>query len=298
MKHETDTKKFAAGLSVLVNAVIIVMKMTAGYVCSSISVFSEGIHSLGDLFASAITFFSVSKSTEPADKKHPFGHGKYEDMSGFIEGAIIILASIFIVIEAIKKIINPSAEEFDVTIGLYVMGISCVLDIIVSSILLNTAKKTDSTALYADAQHLRTDIYSSLGVFVGLALIELTGLRILDSVIAILVAIIIFKTGYEITQKTSDKLLDSSIPDSEIEIINEILNSFKNKGVVEYNNLKTRKLGSQISLEVTLIFPKNMTILECHDICDLVEKNLKEKLGNVESSIHLEPNLSCSVSKK
>ena len=284
-----DCKKFAAGLSVCVNGIIIIMKLVAGFLCHSISVISEAIHSLGDLFAAVITLFSVSISSEPADKKHPFGHGKYEDMSGFIEGSIIILAALFIVVEAVKKIIAPTQENFDITLGLYVMGISGVLDIIVSTILMNTAKKTDSMALYADAQHLKTDIYSSLGVFCGLVLIKLTGLQVIDSIIAIFVAIIIFKTGFDLTRQTSDKLLDSSLPDEELNTICNILNKFKDKGVIAFKELKSRKLGSQISIEVTLVFPKNMTILQCHDVCDLVEAKLKNEFVNVVTSIHLEP---------
>ena len=180
-------------------------------------------------------------------------------------------------------------ENFDITLGLYVMGISGVLDIIVSTILMNTAKKTDSMALYADAQHLKTDIYSSLGVFCGLVLIKLTGLQVIDSIIAIFVAIIIFKTGFDLTRQTSDKLLDSSLPDEELNTICNILNKFKDKGVIAFKELKSRKLGSQISIEVTLVFPKNMTILQCHDVCDLVEAKLKNEFVNVVTSIHLEP---------
>ena len=173
MKIETQ-KKFAAGLSIFSNSVIIVLKLIAGHISGSISIISEAIHSLSDFLASVLTFFSVMKSSEPADKTHPFGHGKYEDMSGFIEGGLIIFAACFIIYEAIKKILAPTSMDVDTTLGLYVMGISVVANVIVSSVLFKVAKTSDSISLYADAEHLRTDILSSLGVFLGLLLIKVT----------------------------------------------------------------------------------------------------------------------------
>ena len=154
-----EKKKSVAFLSILSNAVIILLKIIASVLCGSISILSEAVHSLGDLCASVLTLYSVSKSCEPADKEHPFGHGKYEDLSGFIEGWLIIFAAIYIFLEAGKKIMSNNTV-MDTTPALIVMGISFVLNIIVSSILMKTAKQTNSMALLADAQHLRSDIYS------------------------------------------------------------------------------------------------------------------------------------------
>lgn len=239
--------------------------------------------------ASVLTFFSVIKSAEPADKKHPFGHGKYEDMSGFIEGGLIIFAAVFIIYEALKKILSGNVEGMDSTLGLYVMGISVVANIVVSSVLFRVAKKADSVSLFADAEHLRTDVLSSLGVFLGLLVIQFTGIKILDPIIAMVVAVIIFKAGFSISKRTMDNLLDCSLPEEDINQIGQILDSFKSQGVICYKNLKARRLGPQKSIEVTLVFPEDMTILKCHSISDLVEHSLSENLGDVSSSIHFEP---------
>lgn len=284
-------KKFAAGLSIFSNSVIIILKLLVGLITGSISIISEAIHSMSDFLASALTFFSVVKSAEPADEKHPFGHGKYEDMSGFIEGGLIIFAALFIFYEAVKKIISGSGAHLDTTLGLYVIGISVITNIVVSSVLFRVSKKTDSVSLYADAEHLRTDVVSSLGVFVGLLLIKLTGIYILDPIIAIVVAVIIFKTGFSISKDTMDNLLDCSLPDEDMKNICNILNSFKSNGIIDFKNLKARRLGPQKSIEVTLIFPKDMSILNCHNICDMVENELEQQLLNVSSSIHLEPEI-------
>ena len=288
MKIETQ-KKFAAGLSIFSNSVIIVLKLIAGHISGSISIISEAIHSLSDFLASVLTFFSVMKSSEPADKTHPFGHGKYEDMSGFIEGGLIIFAACFIIYEAVKKILAPTSMDVDTTLGLYVMGISVVANVIVSFVLFRVAKTSDSISLYADAEHLRTDILSSLGVFLGLLLIKVTGIHLLDPIIAIIVACIIFRAGFSISKSTMNNLLDCSLPESDLKTIDDILESSKAQGIVGYKDLRARRLGPQKSITLTLIFPKDMTIYNCHTICDSVEKELKKKLGDVVSSIHLEP---------
>lgn len=282
-------KKFAAGLSIFSNSVIIILKLVVGLYSGSISIISEAIHSMSDFLASVLTFFSVIKSAEPADKKHPFGHGKYEDMSGFIEGGLIIFAAVFIIYEALKKIFFGNVSGMDSTLGLYVMGISVVANIIVSSILFRVAKKADSVSLFADAEHLRTDVLSSLGVFVGLLVIQFTGIKILDPIIAIIVALIIFEAGFSISKRTMDNLLDCSLPEEDMLNIQAILEECKTHGIVGFKDLKARRLGPQKSIEVTLVFPKDMTILSCHNICDEIEHKLAKNLGDITASIHLEP---------
>ena len=189
-------KKLAAGLSITSNGLIIILKLSAGIISGSISIISEAIHSLSDFMASVLTFFAVVKSSEPADSEHPFGHGKYEDMSGFIEGGLIILAAIYIIYESSKKLFFHEDIQMDTTLGIYVMLFASIANFIVSTILFKVAKKTNSISLFADGEHLRTDIYSSLGVMTGLILIKLTGVYILDPIIAIFVAIFIFKAGF------------------------------------------------------------------------------------------------------
>lgn len=290
-------KKFAAGLSIFSNSAIIILKLVVGLYSGSISIISEAIHSMSDFLASVLTFFSVIKSAEPADKEHPFGHGKYEDMSGFIEGGLIIFASLFIIYEALKKILSGAEAAVDTTLGLYVMGISVVANIIVSTVLFKVAKRADSVSLFADAEHLRTDVLSSLGVFIGLLAIKFTGIHILDPIIAIVVAVIIFKAGFSISKSTMDNLLDCSLPEEDINNICNLLESCKVHGIIGFKDLKARRLGPQKSIEVTLIFPKDMTILHCHNICDRIEHKLSQNLGDVAASIHLEPEVEHKVLK-
>ena len=283
------TKKSAATLSIVSNSFIILLKLIVGLLSGSISIISEAIHSMSDFLASIITFFSVIKSAEPADSKHPFGHGKYEDMSGFIEGGLIIFAALYIIYEAVKKIFFGGNMEIDTTWGMVVMGISVIVNILVSSILFKVAKQTDSVSLFADAEHLRTDVISAFGVFAGLLLIKFTGIYILDPLIAIVVAVIIFKAGFSISKTTMDNLLDCSLPEADMAEICHFFDGFKNNGIVDYKNLKARRLGPHKNVEVTFLFPKDMTIYDCHAVCDQVEHKLAERFGDISASIHLEP---------
>ena len=285
----TKEKKFAAGLSITSNAVIIILKFIAGIISGSISILSEAIHSLSDCLASVLTFFAVMKSSEPADSDHPFGHGKYEDISGFIEGGLIIFAGLFIIFEAAKKLFSQETAEVDTTLGIAVMLFAVVANYIVSSILFKVAKKSNSISLFADGEHLRTDIYSSLGVMAGLVLIKITGIHILDPIIAIVVAMLIFKAGFSISKETLNNLLDGSLPKSDIEKKKKIIENFKDKGVHGYKSLKGRNIGPEKQLDMTLLFPKQMTIQDCHKICDEIETEINKTLGNCIISIHAEP---------
>ena len=286
MKIETE-KKFAASLSIVSNAMIIVFKLIAGIISGSISIISEAIHSMSDFLASVLTYFAVLRSSQPPDKEHPFGHGRYEDVAGFIEGILIILASVYIVSEAVKKLVVQNSSEFNSTLGIIVMGIAVVANWAVSSYLFFVAKKSESVALHADAQHLSTDIYSSLGVFAGLTLIKITGLTILDPIIALVVAIIILRTGYTITKDTLNNLVDGTLPEDELGVIRQVLDNCKN--IKGYKNLKARKSGPNRDVDLTLLFDENMSIKECHKICDNIENEIKNTLSHTQITIHCEP---------
>lgn len=280
-------KKFAAGLSITSNALVIVTKIIAGMVSGSISIISEAIHSLSDFLASVLTFFAVTRSAEPADKEHPFGHGKYEDMSGFIEGGLIIFAGFFIIFEAMEKLLHGYSLESESMLGIYVMAFAVAANFLVSRYLFYVAKKSDSVSLLADAEHLSTDIFSSLGVLIGLVLIKITGLAALDPIIALIVALIILKAGFSISKETLNNLLDGSLPNEDIAKIEEILK--RNSVIKGYKNIKGRKSGQYKDIELTLLFNPDMKISCAHNICDQIENEIKKNLGQVSTTIHAEP---------
>lgn len=286
MKIDTQ-KKLAAGVSITSNATIILLKFIVGAITGSISIISEAIHSFSDFLASVLTFFAVSRSAEPADKEHPYGHGKYEDMSGFIEGGLIVFAGLFIIFEASKKLLTGYHSQTEPLLGIFVMGFSVLANYFVSCFLFHVAKKSDSVSLFADAEHLRTDIFSSLGVLLGLVLIKVTGYSILDPIIAIIVAVIIIRAGIVISKETLNNLLDGSLPEVELKKIEAILK--ENKSIKGYKNLKARKSGQYKSIEITVFFEPEMTISQCHKICDEIEAQISKELSFANIIIHSEP---------
>lgn len=288
MQH-TNEKKFAAFISIVSNTTLIILKFLAGLISGSISIISEAIHSMSDLLASILAFFSVSKSSIPADESHQFGHGKYEDLSGLIEGALIMLASFYIISEAAEKIMTNSKEQIEPNIGMAVMLFSVIANILVSFYLFKVAKKTDSIALFADAEHLRTDVYSSLAVFLGLLAIRITDIHILDPIIAIIVAVLILNAGYNICKKSVNNLLDGTLPKEEMEIINETINAYTLNHKIKFKNIKTRKAGMTRQIELTLLVDSDKSIKDGHKLCDEIETEIEQKLGNSDFLIHLEP---------
>lgn len=284
----TYKKKLAASISILSNITLTLLKIAAGILSGSLSIISEAIHSVSDLLASVITFFSVTKSSQPADYDHPYGHGKYEDMSGFIEGLLIIFAALYIIYKAVKKIIYGIPLETETTLGIAVMLIAVLLNIAVSTLLFKVAKESNSISLYADGEHLRTDVYSSFGVLIGLIMIKTTGYSILDPIIAILVAVFIYKTGYSISKKAVSNLLDHSLPDSDIVKIKNSIEMFSDAKLKE-NSLKARQTGPSIDIDLTLQFQESTTICECHKICDKIEKEILKLYPSASISIHSEP---------
>ena len=282
-------KKFVAGLSITSNVILSVLKIATGVFSGSLSIISEAIHSLSDFFASVLTYFSVKKSAQPADNEHPYGYGKYEDMAGFIEGILIILAAMFIFVESARKIILGEYTDSENILGIAVMLIAVVFNIIVSTLLFKVAKETNSTSLYADGEHLRTDVYSSASVLTGLILIKITGHSVLDPLMAILVGGIIYKAGYSICKKTVSNLLDHSISEENINNIKQTVEKYGDKAVLKNNSLKTRQVGPIMDIDLVLQFDGDTTICDCHKICDDIERQIGELYPNCSISIHSEP---------
>src|SRR4030043_2449559 len=184
-----NPKVKTARLSIISNTLLIIMKVFVGIISGSVSIISEAIHSSMDLVAALIAYFSVSVSDNPPDSKHPYGHGKVENISGVIEAFLIFIAAALIIIEAIRKLTGKPFELEIIWIGALVMLLSAVVNTIVSQKLYKIAHETKSIALEADALHLKTDVYTSLGVAVGLGLIAVTGIKWLDPIVAIRVAL-------------------------------------------------------------------------------------------------------------
>jgi cation diffusion facilitator family transporter len=282
-----DEKAKVALLSIGSNTFLTLGKLVVGLSMGSVSVISEAIHSSLDLAAAIIAFFAVRKSAKPADERHNYGHGKYENLSGIVEAILILVAGVMIINNAIPKL-NGGGEIESLGLGAGVMGVSVVANLLVSRKLMKIAKKTDSPALAADGWHLLTDVYTSLGVFVGLGAIYLTGLTILDPIIAIAVALLIFKAAFNLISDSVLSILDANLPKTEENLIRGIIQRYAEE-YVEFHALRTRKAGSDRYIDLHLVVPKHKEIDAVHTLCDRIEDDIRTQLPGVQILIHTEP---------
>ena len=289
-------KQDTARLSVLSSTALVLMKFCVGFAIGSVSIISEAIHSSMDLIAAVIAFFSVRKSAEPPDTEHSFGHGKFEDISGLAEALLIFVAALLIIYEAVEKLLGHTGQELQpglLFIGIAVMGISAIANWYVSHRLFVIAKESESIALESDAWHLRTDVYTSLGVFFGLILIRLTGNPVFDPLVALCVAAMILKAAFDLTKRTLADLSDHSIPSADEQRIKEIICQHASV-YAGFHDLKTRRSGPEVFFEVHLVVPGNISVSESHDLPDHLESDLNTEFPRAIVTIHVEP---CSEGK-
>ena len=281
-----NSKVSIARLSLLSNTCLIIMKLVAGIISGSVSIISEAIHSSMDLIAAVIAFFSVRVSDNPPDSRHPYGHGKIENISGVIEALLIFIAAIWIVVEAVKRLMGEPIKLDSIGIGSLVMIISAAVNIFVSRKLYKVARATKSIALEADALHLKTDVFTSLGVAAGLGLIMITGINWLDPVVAMLVALFIIREAYRLLKRAYTPLLDEAWEDVDILNLKKELNELN----VNYHELRTRVAGNYRFLDLHMYMPKDLSVESSHHYCDMIEEKLTSKFENLNVTIHVEPN--------
>ncbi|MBI4977756.1 MAG: cation transporter [Spirochaetes bacterium] len=280
-----NEKAKVARLSIISNITLIILKLTAGIMSGAVSIISEAIHSAMDLLAAVIAFFSVRVSDNPPDETHPYGHGKFENVSGFIEAGLILAASAWIIYEAVMKIIHHEAIKFAIA-GVIVMSISALVNTLVSRALYRMAKKTNSMALEADALHLKADVITSAGVAVGLLIIMITKMHFLDPIIAIAVALFITREAVSLLIKAVVPLLDTGFSRNDLVRLEDII---RNTGY-EYHKLRTRHAGNRSFVDMHLLFPPEATIDQAHDVTDRLKEAIHLDFPNTDVTIHMEPN--------
>jgi cation diffusion facilitator family transporter len=292
---EQRKKSRVAALSVISNTVLVLFKAIVGILIGSVSVLSEAIHSGMDLVASLIAFFAVRIAGRAADEDHPFGHTKVENISAAIEALLIFAAAVWIIYEAVKRLINPRPME-TVGWGVGIMLISTIANLVVSRLLFKVGKETDSAALTADAWHLRTDVYTSVGVMAGLGIIWLGGfffpglnLTWVDPIAAIAVAILILHAAYDLTKRAVEDLVDQSIPIEEKKWMQNYLSALY-PTVRSFHRLRTRKAGATRFINLHLALDSKLTVSESHGIGDKIVADFKKHFPHdVDVIVHIEP---------
>jgi cation diffusion facilitator family transporter len=288
-RHNHALKSRAAAVSIASNATLIAFKLVAGILSGSIAIISEALHSGSDLVAAIIAFWSVRRAAEPPDESHHYGHEKVENLSGVVEALLIIAAAGVIIFEGVMKIID--GPELDhIWLGIGVMAISGIVNLIVSKrVLYPVARRTESAALEADAAHLLTDVYTSFGVAGGLLLVKVTGWEYFDPIAAIVVAVFIIRTGYELVIQSTRVLLDETLPDDELDEIRRCVREHRGDIITGYHKLRARRAGSRRHVDLHVVVDADLTITQAHDIAEHIEDDIRACIPNTDVLVHVEP---------
>jgi cation diffusion facilitator family transporter len=283
-----STKAAAAAVSIVSNSTLILLKVAVGMATGSVAILTEALHSMIDLIASVVAFFSVRKADEPADDDHPYGHEKIEHMAAAIEGMLILVGSGVIALEATRRLIE-GGEVHRLGLGIGVIALSIAVNLVVSTWLFARAKATESPALEADAEHLRTDMVSSIGVLIGLVLVIITDAQWLDPVVALLVAAWISIAGLRILRQASRVLVDEALPQSELDAIAAEVAGFCPRGVIGFHALRARRAGNHRYIDMHVQFREGMSLEEAHRTSHSLQDAIQARLGASDVLIHLEP---------
>jgi cation diffusion facilitator family transporter len=286
--YNPGRKTRAAGLSIISNSVLILLKVAAGVLTGSIALITEAIHSAVDLVASVIAYFSVQKAEQPADEDHLYGHAKVENLAAALEGVLIVLGAAIIIFESVRRLGNPPQLE-SVGIGIAVIALSTVVNLAVSHWLFRQAKTHDSPALEGDAAHLRTDAMTSVGVLIGLVLVQVTGVDVLDPIVALVVAGAIIYAGVRIVTRSSRVLVDEALPPEELEQIREAVENLGAPEINGFHKLRARRAGSHRYIDLHVQFNRGTSLERAHAVSHDLTDAINQRIHGADVLIHLEP---------
>jgi cation diffusion facilitator family transporter len=252
-----------------------------------VGLLSDAIESIVNLVAASAAFWALSYAAKPPDAEHTFGHSKAEYFSSALEGVLILVAAVSIAVTAVDRLLHPQPLE-QVGIGLGLSLVATVLNGGVAWILLQASRRFRSITLRADAHHLLTDVWTSIGVIVGIGLVVVTHWIVLDSLVALLVAANIVWTGVRLLRETSSGLLDSAIPAEDQGAIAHVLSEYQPQGV-KFHALRTRVAGSRRFVSFHVLVPGAWTVQRGHDLCEMIEQAIASALPGTDVTTHLEP---------
>jgi len=281
------TKENAAKLSIVAVSFLIAMKVVASIVTGSIAIRADAIHSVIDLVGAIVGFIGIKIAGRPPDRQHPFGHGKAENIAGVVIASLIFIAAGTIAYQAITRLISGATVEL-VTVGIYVTAAAIAINLAISWYMMRVARATDSVALEATARDLTADVLSSVAVLGGLILVRLTGVALLDPIVALLVAILIFRTAFLTMKKSFGGLIDTRLPRPEERKIIACLGKHSGQ-LVGFHKIRTRKAGSQRYIDFHLVVSKDVSVEKAHQLCDELEQEIEARLSYASVTIHIEP---------
>ena len=283
----TASLKRYAWLSIAAALATILLKGMAWWLTGSVGLLSDALESFVNLAGAMMALAMLSLAALPADDNHAHGHGKAEYFSSAFEGFLILLAAIGIAYAAIGRLLQPQPLE-SVGIGLAVSVIASIINLATARILMDVGRKANSITLEADAHHLMTDVWTSAGVIAGVGLVWATGWLWLDPVIALLVALNIVWTGWQLLQRSAAGLMDVSVPAADLEAIEAVLERYRRQGL-DFHALRTRQAGSRAFISLHVLVPGAWSVQLAHDWSERIEADLRQAVSYAHVTTHLEP---------
>jgi cation diffusion facilitator family transporter len=279
-------KRFA-WLSIGTALTTILLKGFAWWMTGSVGLLSDALESVVNLAGAIMALAMITVAEQPADDHHTYGHGKAEYFSAGFEGLLILLAAIGISVTAIERLLHLHPLE-QVGIGLAVSAVASVVNLLTARILLAAGRTQRSLTLEADAHHLLTDVWTSVGVIAGVGAVALTGWLWLDPVLALLVAANIVWTGWKLVYRSTQGLMDVALPHAEHALVVAILTRYREQGI-DYHALRTRESGARRFVELHVLVPGHWSIQQGHELVERLENDIRQTLPHTTVLTHLEP---------
>ncbi|MGB2964395.1 MAG: cation diffusion facilitator family transporter [Anaerolineales bacterium] len=284
-KNGSSLTKFA-WLSIAAAVLTIALKAAAYQLTGSVGLLSDAVESIVNLVGAVIALTMLTIASRPADEEHSYGHSKAEYFSSGIEGTLILIAALSIGGTAVQRLITPKPLE-QIGLGLGVSAVASTVNLIVSLVLMRAGKRFNSITLEANAQHLMTDVWTSVGVVLGVGLVALTGWEKLDPIVALLVALNITWSGFRIVRKSALGLMDTGLPPEEQNLIQLTLEKYGKSGV-QFHALRTRQAGTRAFVSFHVLVPGEWTVQRGHNLLEQIELDLRRALPNIIVFTHLE----------
>jgi cation diffusion facilitator family transporter len=285
--RKTERLTRFAWLSLATAVVTILLKATAYWLTGSVGLLSDALESGVNLISATVALAVLTITAQPPDEEHAYGHDKAEYFASGVEGTLITVAAATIVYSAGNRLLNPQPLE-QVGAGMAVSLAASLLNLFVARILLQAGKTYRSITLEANARHLLTDVWTSVGVIVGVGLVALTNWQPLDSLVAVAVAVHILAVGWRLIRQSISGLMDTALPPDEIQKIRTILAEYGQKGVY-YHALRTRQSGPQRFVSLHVQVPGDWTVQQGHTLLEEMERDLRQAIPPISVFTHLEP---------
>lgn len=279
-------EKLAAG-SIAVGLAVLGLKAAAWHVTGSAALYSDAVESIVNVVAALAAFYTIRLAARPADAEHPYGHTKAEYFSAVLEGVLIVLAALFIFRDAYESYAAPRALEAP-AVGLALSSLATLVNGAWAAVLLRSGRTLRSQALAADGRHLLADVVSSVGVVLGVTAVALTGIAVLDPIVAAAVGVNVLWSGWQVIVSSFGGLMDEAAPPETLARIREII-AKEADGALEAHDLRTRHAGRTTFIDFHLVVPGTLSVSDAHDICDRIEQALRAEVPDARVMVHVEP---------